>query len=226
MNKLRFWLTAFRNQVGLICGVKETVPSCLRPLMGFHLPDFSPKGVVQIVKSYGKVSGSGFGELGTRMLDSDFGSYTESEYQNDGMSVNEKLSNLSETEDGSVSESGYRKNSDGKLGVDKMNAKRITGKYRKKANRRFENISNEFDSGQVGFVKEKRVGDTTNRSAGRDNRISRSNNDSRIYRKRRDSKSDVYDMNLQQDGRYGFQVENEKFSSSSWDVEAFEFDSI
>ncbi|KAB5552103.1 hypothetical protein DKX38_009414 [Salix brachista] len=190
----------------------------------FETPDgvpsarFFPKGVVQIVKSYGKVSGSGFGELGTRMLDSDFGSYTESEYQNDGMSVNEKLSNLSETEDGSVSESGYRKNSDGKLGMDKMNAKRITGKYRKKANRRFENISNEFDSGQVGFEKEKRVGGTTNRSAGRDNRTSRSNNDSRIYRKRRDSKSDVYDMNLQ--------VENEKFSSSSWDVEAFEFDSF
>ncbi|KAG5243035.1 hypothetical protein OIU77_030132 [Salix suchowensis] len=198
----------------------------------FETPDgvpsarFFPKGVVQIVKSYGKVSGSGFGELGTRMLDSDFGSYTENEYQNDGMSVNEKLSNLSETEDGSVSESGYRKNSDGKLGMDKMNAKRITGKYRKKANRRFENISNEFDSGKVGFEKEKRVGGTTNRSAGRDNRISRSDNDSRIYRKRRDSKSDVYDMNLQQDGRYGFQVENEKFSSSSWDVEAFEFDSF
>jgi hypothetical protein len=31
---------------------------------------------------------------------------------------------------------------------------------------------------------------------------------------------------LQQDGSYGFQVENEKFNSSSWDVEAFEFDSF
>jgi hypothetical protein len=179
------------------------------------------------VKPYGKVSASGFGELSARMLDSDFGSYTESEYQNDGMPVNEKFSNLLEIEDGSVSESGYRGSSDGKLGMDKRNAKRNTGKYRKKGDRRrFGNVSNAFDSGQVGFEKEKRVGGTTNRSAGRDNRISRSNNGSRINRNRRDSKSDVYDISLQQDGSYGFQVENEKFNSSSWDVEAFEFDSF
>ncbi|PNT30657.1 hypothetical protein POPTR_006G092100v4 [Populus trichocarpa] len=199
----------------------------------FETPDgvpsarFFPTGVVQTVKPYGKVSASGFGELSARMLDSDFGSYTESEYQNDGMPVNEKFSNLLEIEDGSVSESGYRGSSDGKLGMDKRNAKRNTGKYRKKGDRRrFGNVSNAFDSGQVGFEKEKRVGGTTNRSAGRDNRISRSNNGSRINRNRRDSKSDVYDISLQQDGSYGFQVENEKFNSSSWDVEAFEFDSF
>ncbi|CAK7342760.1 unnamed protein product [Dovyalis caffra] len=199
----------------------------------FETPDgvpsarFFPKGVVHSVKPYGKVSASGFGELSAGTPDSDTESEAENEYQmNDGMSVNEKLGrgdslDLSEIEDGSVSDSEYWENSDGKLGMDKRTAKRISGKYRKKGSRRrFGSGVNAFDSGQAGFEKEKRVGGTTNSGAGRDNRINRSKRHGRISRNKvlqngRDSKSQVYDMSLQLDGSYRFQVENEKFSSNS-----------
>jgi hypothetical protein len=205
----------------------------------FETPDgvpsawFFPKGVVHSVKPYGKVSASGFGELSGEMPDSELESYTESEteaeseYENDGMSVNGKLSR--EDEDGSVLESAYGENPDGKLGMDKRNAKRINGKHRKKGNRRrFGSGFNAFDSGQVGFEKEKRVGGISNFDAGGNNR---SKNGSRISKtrglqNRRDSNSEVHVMSLQRDGSYGFQVENEKFDSDSWDVEAFEFDSF
>lgn len=89
-------------------------------------------------------------------------------------------------------------------------------------------VFNAFDSGQVGFEKEKRAGGTSNCDAGGNNR---SRNGSRISKtrglqNRRDSNSEVHVMSLQRDGSYGFQVENEKFDSDSWDLEAFEFDSF
>ncbi|KAJ6750214.1 hypothetical protein OIU85_000814 [Salix viminalis] len=156
----------------------------------FETPDgvpsarFFPKDVVHSVKPYGKVSAYGFGELSVEMPDSELESETESEteaeseYENDGMSLNGELSR--DDEDGSVLKRAYWENPDGKLRMDKRNAKSISCKTRKKGNRRrFGSAFTSCGSGLVGF--ETRVGGTSKCDSGGNNR---SKNGSRISKTR------------------------------------------
>lgn len=209
----------------------------------FETPDgipsarFFPKGVVHSVRPYGKIAGNGDGDREEE--DSALESEGENEngnkdrygmtmakngYKSNAVSVNGKFrrgglnngrkkdyTDSLAREDKSDSESGYNKNSAGKWGMDKNSRSRNGGEIRKQGNRsRFRSGLGSLDSGQVGLGRKQRGGgDFKNSRSKIDGRINGSND----FGNRRYSKSEVLDMNLQQDGSYGFQSKNRQIES-------------
>lgn len=187
----------------------------------FQTPDelpsarFFPKGVVHSVKPYRRISGSAQLEDG--------GDDLGSEAENSGLTDEERpngfrgrssdrnfTGRLGSFSDGGESEGGEPLASGSGLDAESSSSnisngnlqvgKKYNGRFRnQRSRRRFGSLnsrsSDGFDSGQVG-------------SNGRPRRQNSRSSRGSGSLKSNDSKSEVYDMSLQQDGSYGFQSKN------------------
>ncbi|XP_041028144.1 probable DEAD-box ATP-dependent RNA helicase 48 [Juglans microcarpa x Juglans regia] len=167
---------------------------------------FFPKGVVHSIKPYRR--NAGFDELngveeGLRSDSGNGGAVGEQKnaFKSNRRSIVRKSTGASSSEwegqglDGSEMKGSYRKSNLEASEVNSGKGKTSNGKLRKNDNRRFasagSNGSSGLNYGQVGFDRKQRGKGSIKRGY-----------------ELNDSHSDVYDMNLQEDGRFKFQPKN------------------
>lgn len=191
----------------------------------FQTPDelpsarFFPKGVVHSVKPYRRISGSGELEdeedgLGSETVNSGM---VEEEQRNGYNNVRRSSGRNFRGGSGSVSGSGSysdegRENGESsspeissESSGNQQVGRKYNGRLRNKKNRRSfgsVDLNGSGGSGQIGLNRKQR---------GQSDSYSRGNGSLKL----KDSQSEVYDMNLQQDGTYGFQSKNSRYQSSS-----------
>ncbi|BFG36282.1 hypothetical protein CerSpe_225560 [Prunus speciosa] len=166
----------------------------------FHTMDdlpsarFFPKGVVHSVRPYKRISGPEDLE-DLELQDEGFGGVEE---LGNGFKSKGKVGSSSESLDveGSDGEGLNLKRSLESLSMNDQTGKKNNGRMKKKGNRRKSESSSGFDNGQIGFDRKQRVQSPIMRGG-----KSRHN-------RRNSSKSDVFDMSLQQDGSYEPQAYN------------------
>ncbi|XP_065853865.1 probable DEAD-box ATP-dependent RNA helicase 48 [Euphorbia lathyris] len=132
-------------------------------------------------------------------------------------------------EDNPDSESEFEKNSSGKWDTEMKSRSRNGGKFRKQGNgNRFRGGLGSLNSGQVGSGRKQRGdgalvrgGDTRTNTRNNDYRTGRrngngtDNGNGNSIRNSRYSKAEVFDMDLQHDGSYGFEAKTRQLRSKN-----------
>lgn len=168
--------------MGLISGLKKMAPQLFDNVDGVPSARFFPKGVVHSIKPYGKVEN----EL---LLEGS----QHSEPQNGAQS--DEYGNSRIMRGGSAIEGDVES---------KNSMKASNGRFRKNRNRRSSGSGLESSSNWDGFNSEQKVETPSMQGVGR--RFRRAGHSPKL----KDTDSGVYDMSLQRDGSYGFQVGNQQ----------------
>ncbi|GFP86292.1 putative dead-box ATP-dependent RNA helicase 33 [Phtheirospermum japonicum] len=190
--QLKVLADRFQKPGGLDLWSDSDGPELFRPDNGLPSSRFFPKGVVHSVKPYGK--------LGT----------TSEESESLGPKEDSGPGPIS----GNVAEMGLQrknreyKNSRSNLSSSDKEGERgnYNGKLRKKGNRKnYSSDSEKMNSGDAGYYNT--INGTSRRRGGTNGESLRSKNS---REKGKNANSEVFDMNLQNDGTYGFELD--KFS--------------
>ncbi|KAK9289777.1 hypothetical protein L1049_007936 [Liquidambar formosana] len=201
--QLKVLADRFQNPGGFDLWSEKDGPQLFDTVDGVPSSRFFPKGVVHSIKPYERIARSDDEEAenggGMVVQGNGYNNNRRNSRRRLRGSISEGEVELSAREDSSDASAT---NSVELSGVSRS-GKSASGKVRKKGNRRRfgsadSNGLNVMDSGQVGFDKERRGKNVSMRNG--DSRFRKGHGSNTL----KDVNSEVYDMNLQQDGSYGF----------------------